>query len=422
MTRRGRILLVVALVAVALLLSLRWLAQPQRASALIAGRVGAGLGLEITAAGAGEYRLRGTPRLVLRDVTVREPGAERPLLRAKRLHVAVPWSTLRAGGDELTAQRIELDAPELDLPALQHWLATRPPTAPQLPTLTDGIRVRDGAVAGGTWRIDGIHADVPRLAPAQPLRARVRARYVDADLTIPVDLVVAVVDPDVLVKPGATGIAARGRVTVQRGDEWRLPSTVVFSAPLQVGDGELRMAPARLGMSALFASGDSRVPFVLGVHGPVRVADATWTLAPAGVALRGRGPAQADPVPTLDARGSIALGPRLHLQLDGRLARWPQAWPELPPPLGRSRSPLRFAFDYHGDSAMADAAALELQRDATRFTGSFRLPEVLDWIGPSTAGEPLPPIAGTLVAPELELAGARLEGVVIEFGTEEAAP
>ena len=160
MTRRGRILLVLALIAVALLLALRWLSRPGSVAAIITSRVGAALGLEITAGGASEYRLRGTPMLVLRDVTVREPGTKIVMLSAQRVYVALPWSTLRAGGSELVARRIELDAPRLDLPALQHWLATRPPSEKRLPTLTEGFLIRNGELDNNDWSIDGSYVVV----------------------------------------------------------------------------------------------------------------------------------------------------------------------------------------------------------------------------------------------------------------------
>ena len=95
--------------------------------------------------------------LLLRDVVARQPGAAEPLLRARRIYLSLPWSTIRARGGDLTVQRIELDAPQLDLAALQRWLATRPPSVEtRLPTLTDGLRIIDGRVfngdAQGSWR------------------------------------------------------------------------------------------------------------------------------------------------------------------------------------------------------------------------------------------------------------------------------
>ncbi|MFC5576424.1 hypothetical protein ACFPOA_00170 [Lysobacter niabensis] len=419
MTRRGRILIVLALIALALLLALRWLSRPGSVAAIITSRVGSALGLEITAGGASEYRLRGTPMLVLRDVTVREPGMKTVMLSAQRVYVALPWSTLRAGGSELVARRIELDAPRLDLPALQHWIATRPPSEKRLPTLTDGLLIRNGELDNNDWRIDGIHADMPMLDPAHLLRARLRGRYVDAPLSIPVDLAVSIARPEALIKAQATGFATYGKVTVERGKDWRLPATIALSGPLRFGTDELHITPARLGMAASFQSATTRVPFALGLHGPLRFDEATWTLAPAGIALRRRDDTSNDPIPTLDAHGALALGRKLMLQLDGTLAQWPQAWPALPAPIGESRSPLPFVLRYDGSPGFVDVASLELQRDATRFDGRFRLPQVLAWVEQGD-GTPLPPLTGRLTTPALEISGASLEGVAVEFDDSEA--
>lgn len=420
MTRRGRILLVLALVAVALLVALRWLSRPQTVASIITSRLGAALNLDISADGVAEYRLRGTPVLVLRDVRVREPGASHLLLSARRAYVSLPWSTLRAGGNDLVARRIELDSPRLNLPALQHWLATRPPTAEKrLPTLTQGLRITDGEISNDDWRIDGIHADVAVLDPMRPLHARLRGRYLDAPLRIPVDLAVSIVHPDALIKAGTTGFSARGTITIERGKDWRMPATIVLSGPLHFGADDLRITPARLGMAANFQTPTAQTPFALGVHGPLRFDEATWTLTPAGIALRRRGDTDGDPVPNLDAHGTFALGSKLTLQLDGALAQWPQAWPALPPPLGQSRSPLPFALRYDGSPGFADVASLRLQRDATRFDGRFRLPKVLEWIE-QKEGTPLPPLSGTLTAPQFEISGATLEGVEIELDDSEA--
>lgn len=416
---RPRTLIVAALAASVLLLSLRWLAQPSRVAALITQRVGAALGLEITASGASEYRLRGTPMLVLRDVVATEPGARTALLRTKRILIALPWSTLRSGGSELVAQRIQLDSPQIDLPALQRWLAARPPGKARLPTLTDGLRIRDGEIRNRDWRIDRFDADVPLLQPKRPLRGRLRGRYLDAPLSVPVDLAFALSQPQALIANQVTGFAAHGGIAVEYGRDWRMPATIALSGPLQLGEDDLRIAPARLGMAATLETSDRRVPFSLGLYGPLVFDEATLTLAPAGMAVRGRGSADEDPIPAVDAHGTLVLGSRMRLQLDGRIAQWPQAWPALPPPIGQSVSPLPFALRYDGAPALGDVATLDLQRDEARFTGHFRLPEVLGWIGPTNVASPLPPLAGTFRASELEISGARLQGVEIEFGDED---
>lgn len=421
---KRRAVVIVAIVAgAALLLSLLLHAalEPQRASRFLLDRVGDSLGLEISAAGRAEYRLRGTPMLVLRDVVVRGPGATRELLHADRIMVSVPWSTIRARGDVLAARRLELDAPRVDLPALQHWLATRPPSkAPQLPTFADGLRVRDGRIDNDDWTIDGIQVDLPRLAAGQPLHARLRARYLDPPLSIPADLAIAITDPQALVRDARTGFAASGRVTVARDGDWKLPGWIVLSGPLRFGADELRLQPARIGIAAQWQSGDTRVPFALGMHGPLLFDDAVWLLADATVALHGRGAPAADPVPTLRARGQIALGHRLVLRLQGDVARWPRAWPALPAPLDAVAAPMPFALDYTGTPDLDDPAALALQRGDATLDARFRLASVQDWIA-NDGGNPLPPLDARLHAPLLEFDGAQLEGVEATLSSPEVA-
>jgi hypothetical protein len=91
----------------------------------------------------------------------------------------------------------------------------------------------------------------------------------------------------------------------------------------------------------------------------------------------------------------------------------------LPPPLGQSQSALPLNLRYDGSPGFVDVAALQLQRDATRFDGRFRLPQVLEWMEQKN-GTPLPPLSGTLTTPELEISGAKLEGVHVEFDDTEA--
>ena len=388
------------------------LLEPQRASRFLLDRVGTSLGLEVRAAGRAEYRLRGTPMLVLRDVSVREPGAARELLHADRILLSVPWSTIRAAGDVLDAQRLELDAPRVDLPALQHWLASRPPSGTQrMPAFADGVRIRDGVLAGDGWHIDGIAFDTPRLAVGEALHARLRARYLDPPLQAPVDLAIAVVDPGALLRDARTGFAASGRIGVRSDDGWALPGWLVLSGPLRIGAGGLRLQPANVGIAAQWESGGTRVPFALGAHGPLVFDEAVWLLADAGVVLRGRGDAASDPVPPLRARGQLALGRRLVLRLGGDIARWPRAWPALPKPLDAANAPMPFALDYTGTPDFGDAATLALRRGDASLDARVRLADLQAWLAAGDAKDPLPPLDARVRAPVLEFDGVRLEGV-----------
>jgi hypothetical protein len=326
------------------------------------------------------------------------------LLRAERVFVSLPWSTIRARGADLTVQRVELDAPVLDVPALQRWLATRPRRETRIPTLREGLQVVRGRIDNDDWTIDGIEVALPTLAPGKPVHAMLAGRYLDAPTEVGFDLDVAMSKP-----ANDAGIAAIGGIRVV-GDGWSLPARVRMSGPLHLGDDEVRVAPAKIGMSARYASSSSDVPFDIGAFGPLRFDEGVWVLEPASLALRGEGK-----VPDADARGAVALGRRLVLRLDGRIAAWPAAWPALPPPLSASASPIPFALDYVGRTDLSGIAGLRLQREATSFDARFMLPVVLAWLDASAGGSPLPPLRGSLRTPRVEIAGARLEGVEVDF-------
>jgi hypothetical protein len=401
------LLIACIVVFVVALIALRVVLQPERATRLILSSLGNTLGLEITARGRPELQLRGTPTLVVRDVTAMQRGARTPLLRAERILLSLPWSTIRNRGRDFDLVRIELDAPVLDLPALQRWLATRPPSETKIPVLRRGLAIARGRIDSDGWRIDGIDLSLRELHLDRPLNAKLHGRYVATAAAaprtaIPFDLALAMTRP----RNGA-GTAVVGSIALERG-AWQLPASIRLSGPLRLGRDNLHVVPVRLAMSATYVAGDTHLPFVLGVHGPLRFDESTWTLAPVGVALRGDGV-----VPAFDARGAFALGRALALRLDGRLRQWPQAWPALPPPIGASRSPLPFAIDYAGAVDFSGIARLQLQRDAARFDARMRLPDVLAWIDADAAGTPLPPLSGTAGTPRLEISGAQLEGVEI---------
>jgi hypothetical protein len=407
---------IASFVSILLVALLAWLAQPPHSTAFLLKRVGVALGLEITASGDAEYRLRGTPQLVLRDLVARQPGADVPLLRAKRVLLALPWSTLRARGADLTIARIELDAPVFDLPAFQRWQATRPPSETRVPTLTDGLRIRDGIVANDDWRIEGLAVDLARLQPRQLLRMRVRGRYLDPPLSIPADLAIAVANPARLAQGIASGVAGVGGIDFA-GEGWRVPSRVTLSGPLRLGKDSALVKPMRFGMSARYESASARLPFVLGLHGPMAFNNATWRVVPMQLVLRGE-----DVVPDMGGRGSLSLGRQLKLHLAGDIAAWPAAWPALPPPLAQSDSPLPFVLGYAGRMDLADVVSLALRRDDTRFDGRFRIADVTAWSNAKARGSLLPPLAGNLHTPRIDIAGATLEGVDVEIDDPDLPP
>jgi hypothetical protein len=291
----------------------------------------------------------------------------------------------------------------LDVAAFQAWQSTRPPSETPVPTLARGIGIIDGQVNGDGWKIGNLDVELQSLAPSKPLRAHSRGRYDGNGMGAPFDFHMTLSKPS-----SGAGVGIAGQIAPESA-QWRLPSQVTLSAKLRTENG-VRLQRAVLAMRSRYVSGGTSLPFVLGMAGPLQIDDQGVSLRPAGLALRGQ-----DAMPTLDGTGGFSLDGGMRIDLAGSLAGWPSAWPALPPPLGQSTSPLPFALGYDGPGNLSGIATLELQRDDTVFDGRFHLFEVMDWVDAPTQGSPLPPIAGTLKTPQLEISGARLEGVEVRL-------
>ena len=105
----------------------------------------------------------------------------------------------------------------------------------------------------------------------------------------------------------ATAAARLRGIPAQSG---LLPAVV-----LRADSGTWRVTPLRFGASGEYRGDGEPLPFTLGVHGPLRLREGTWTLVPATVALRGgHDDVDGGIVPVLDARGRAALGRALLLE------------------------------------------------------------------------------------------------------------
>lgn len=394
-------MVVLALVALAGLV--RWASRPQQVASLVLSQTGRALGLTITAKGVAEYQLRGMPQIVLRDVEARMPGDAGTVLRAERILLSMPWATLRSRGQDLVIHRVEVDAPHLDIRALQRWQATRPPTAEtRVPRLTDGVSIRRGRVEGGAWQVEAIDADMPMLAPDRAARAHLRGRVVAARTRIPFDVRATLSRP---IEGAGLGVA--GTATLVRPD-WRMGFDLVLRGRPYV-TGSLRLDGMVLGARARYGAGSTVLPFVVGIAGPMRY-DEALAIGPMGLALR-----QGREIPDLDGSGRLRWGRTLALDLEGRIARWPAGWPALPAPITRPRGPLPFELAYEGATDLSGPAHLALQSGATHFDARFRLPRILAWLDAESRGTPLPPLDGRVSTPRLEIPGATLHGVRIEI-------
>lgn len=413
--RWGRTTAIAAITLLAALaMAIGWVSRPARLTALILDRVGSALDLQITATGPSEYRLRGTPMLTVRGLDVRQPGADTPLLTADRAYLALPWTTLWAGGKDLTVRRVELDGPHLDLHALQGWLATRPAGGPlRIPTLTEGARIVRGQLDGDGWSVDRITISTVQLAPTQPFAARLGGRFQQGPTSAPFDMHLALTHPGIDAGAGLAGIASI------RSAQWWMPITLQLSGVLRDDDDGTGLDRARLAANMRWfndpVATEPGLSFAAGLAGRMRYRDSRLLIAPLGIALRGQ-----DGVPEqFDASGSLTLGDTLALSLHGEIGDWPSVWPALPAPLGDSHSPFPFALDYAGTPDLRDEAHLQLRRDDTRFDGRFRVPEVSAWLEQLATGTPLPPMRGTLDIPRIEIAGATLSGVRLQLDDDE---
>jgi hypothetical protein len=397
--------LVLALVAG---IGLRYVLQQQHVSRLVLDQLGRTLGLDITSSGVTQYSVRGTPTLAIRDVVAIEPGATVPLLRADRIFVSLPWSTIRAltagtAGTTITMDRLELDHPSLDLAALRRWKAHRPPGPTRFPVLRKGLQVTDGHIGADGWSLDGLALDAPLLAPDRRFTGHLAGRYRSAGMQVPFDLRVALSRPT-----GDASLGLAGQVAIER-ETWRMPSHVVLSAMLHVGDG-WRLEHARLASSSRYESGKTSVPFAAGIAGNLQYRDARMLLSPFALVTRG-----SDVIPDLAATGTASWSDTLGLRLAGTLPTWPDGWPALPPPIGTSRSPLAFGLQYLGAPDLSDPLALQLRRDAAVFDGSFRAFDVSKWIAAGPGTSPIPPLTGHVSMPRMDIAGAQLQGVDISI-------
>jgi len=407
--RAGLIALVLAIVA-ALLVQL--LLPPERALRLVLARLEPTLGLRIDFEGDIEYRLRGTPQLVVRNVSITAPGSDTfdaPMLQAERMLLSLPWTTIRSRGADLEISRVEFDAPRLHLPSLLRWLDARPPGDGKVPTITDGVRIVRGRLDGDGWYVDGLALDLPALHADRAIDAQVAGTAHFHAMQAPFRLRLhadRAVDARVL--------QARGTLSMMHASG-RLDTTLQAAATrIDAGLPGFALSPLRIAVDARWQGADAAdpLPFVLGLHGALHVGGDGDVIgfAPMGIALRGDGV-----VPDLVAGGRVALGERLTLALDGRIAGWPDAWPALPPRLSKSTRPLPFALRYDGPADVSAPVALRLEHEHARFVGEARIAAMLGWFDALATGSPLPPLRGQLTADRIEVSGAVLEGVEITF-------
>lgn len=164
------LLALLLIVALAGILIVRSLLQPQRFTALLQSQL-ANADLTLSAGKPAAPALWPHPAVRLQGFSLSNAGAAMPLLTATQARIVVPWRALLHR--ELLIERIEIDSPRIDLEQLQALLARLPQNAgaPQLPHIGTGVRISDGTlVRGDTPLLLDINAETGPLLPQTPFR------------------------------------------------------------------------------------------------------------------------------------------------------------------------------------------------------------------------------------------------------------
>jgi len=153
-----------AIMAVYLLL------RPERFTAMLQAQARAA-GLELNLASPASPTLFPRPALDLNGITINAQDASVPILLAARGQLALPWSTLLGGPTVISQLRI--DAPRVDLEALQAWLAelpAQPQSAPtNIPRIDTGVSIIRGSIVRGDELLLGnVSLDAGSLISGQP--------------------------------------------------------------------------------------------------------------------------------------------------------------------------------------------------------------------------------------------------------------
>jgi AsmA protein len=182
MSRRLRLILLVAgalalTATLVVVVAVYLLLQPDRFTAMLQSQA-RDTGLELTLASPASPTLFPRPALDLHGITLNARGANAPILLAARGRLALPWRTLFGGPTVIT--QLQIDAPRVDLDALQAWLnglpVVPPGTPPNIPRIKTGIRISNGSMVRGNQLLLGnVALEAGSLISGQPTFLRLSA-------------------------------------------------------------------------------------------------------------------------------------------------------------------------------------------------------------------------------------------------------
>lgn len=193
---------------------LRALLQPERVTAFLLRQAEQATGLSLALSQPADIGIWPDLHLELIDLTATAPGAASPLLTVRRVEVALPWSALRA--QTLQLERLSLIEPQLDLAALQAWLAadddSGPPAPLRLPQFDAAFGIENGTVNADGWSLQELSIGLPALQGGAPTTLAASGSYVTADAAHGFDLRIETTpvfgDFDIALKPLLLDVAA----------------------------------------------------------------------------------------------------------------------------------------------------------------------------------------------------------------------
>ena len=167
---------VLVALAIAVAVHVHNLLQPERFTALLENDLAAA-GLKLRMQAPAEPILFPRPGVQMQGFSLTNAGSDRPMLQAAGATIVVPWRALLHG--EVAIERVDVDAPHLNLDELQSLLSRLPHHAgpPRLPTITTGVHMSQGTLSRhGAPLLFDFSVETGALAPGQAFRLEAAAR------------------------------------------------------------------------------------------------------------------------------------------------------------------------------------------------------------------------------------------------------
>lgn len=215
------IVALLVVLAVAAVVYVHNLLQPQRFTTLLEGDLAAA-GLRLSMDAPAEPALFPHPGVQLQGFSLTNIGSATPVLQANGATIVVPWRALLHG--EIVIERVDIAAPRVDLGELETLFARLPRHAgpPRLPTITTGIHMSQGTLTrNGSPLLFDLSLATGALAPNQTFQLDASARSAAGQrLTATLSTVPSAVED------GVIGLdALRIDIAEQRGTALQLAGT-----------------------------------------------------------------------------------------------------------------------------------------------------------------------------------------------------